>query len=529
MKINLPVTNVERKLDPSKPVVTKTDLKGQISYANEAFIEISGFSREELLGASHNTVRHPDMPPEAFADLWRCIGAGHPWRGLVKNRCKNGDYYWVEAFVTPITENGHRIGYMSVRSAPRSEDIAAAEQLYREVKQKSKSFPATRLPTSTAKAGAVNFSAAGATCLLAIVGAWLGGAAGLACAGVAGLAAVGSAVATHRRIIIPARRAGEAISRLDEGQLAQRIEVPGGPLGDVYVRLESLRIHLRAMFADVLVSAGNIEAKSRRLDEAMRALGAASEAQTDNVQQVSAAMEQMSVSISEVSSNTDLALTAARHTEEAANSGMEMAAASLASQRKAADVVSQSSQQITEVNRAIGRITDISKIIRDIAEQTNLLALNAAIEAARAGDQGRGFAVVADEVRKLSERTASSTMEISKAVVAIVDQSGNAVTCMAKATSEVGEGAQRVEENSGKLKLIWDASREAVRVSREISAMLQEQSAASQEVANSMERITAATESSHISIADVGTSATSLRATADELRLLLRHMERALQ
>jgi aerotaxis receptor len=81
--------------------VTKTDLKGQITYANRAFIEISGFSEQELLGQPHNVVRHPDMPAEAFDDLWQTIKAGHPWRGLVKNRSKQGDYYWVDAYVTP--------------------------------------------------------------------------------------------------------------------------------------------------------------------------------------------------------------------------------------------------------------------------------------------------------------------------------------------------------------------------------------------------------------------------------------------
>ena len=112
MKVNLPVTQHEVFLDPARPIVTKTDLKGQITYANRAFIDISGFHEDELLGFSHNIVRHPDMPPEAFADLWDTLKAGRPWRGLVKNRSKTGDFYWVEAYVSPITENGQTIGYM---------------------------------------------------------------------------------------------------------------------------------------------------------------------------------------------------------------------------------------------------------------------------------------------------------------------------------------------------------------------------------------------------------------------------------
>ena len=119
MKINHPVTSNELFLDPQRPIVTKTDLKGAITYANRAFIEISGFDEHELLGVNHNiVVRHPDMPPEAFADLWETVKVGKPWRGLVKNRAKNGDFYWVEAYVTPITVQGVVQGYVSVRSAP---------------------------------------------------------------------------------------------------------------------------------------------------------------------------------------------------------------------------------------------------------------------------------------------------------------------------------------------------------------------------------------------------------------------------
>src|SRR5664279_3299694 len=102
MKNNQPVTSVEHFLPAGKIIVSKTDLKGLVTYANDAFVELSGFGRDELLGHSHNIVRHPDMPVEAFADLWDTVGAGRPWRGVVKNRCKNGDFYWVNALVIPV-------------------------------------------------------------------------------------------------------------------------------------------------------------------------------------------------------------------------------------------------------------------------------------------------------------------------------------------------------------------------------------------------------------------------------------------
>jgi methyl-accepting chemotaxis protein len=136
MRNNLPVTNVEVQLDEHVLIVSKTDLKGQITYINKDFIDVSGFTEAELIGQPHNIVRHPDMPAEAFADLWQDIKDGRPWTGMVKNRCKNGDYYWVLATATPIREKGQVVGYMSVRRKPEQQQVAAADSAYRLFREK---------------------------------------------------------------------------------------------------------------------------------------------------------------------------------------------------------------------------------------------------------------------------------------------------------------------------------------------------------------------------------------------------------
>jgi len=133
MKINMPVTDNEVMMEQGDILVTRTNLKGVITYANQAFIEISGFSKEELVGKSHNVVRHPDMPAAAFEDLWNCCKGGKPWTAPVKNRTKNGDYYWVEANVTPVYKNGRVDEFLSVRYAPSRQQISAAEDLYRQL------------------------------------------------------------------------------------------------------------------------------------------------------------------------------------------------------------------------------------------------------------------------------------------------------------------------------------------------------------------------------------------------------------
>ena len=130
MKINTPVTQKEILLGENVTIVTKTDKKGVITFVNPDFVQISGFSEEELVGQSHNIVRHPDMPPQAFEDLWDTVKAGHGWQGIVKNRCKNGDHYWVHAHVTPIKEGNEIVGYTSVRRRPERLEIEMAEKTY---------------------------------------------------------------------------------------------------------------------------------------------------------------------------------------------------------------------------------------------------------------------------------------------------------------------------------------------------------------------------------------------------------------
>ncbi|MBB3329724.1 methyl-accepting chemotaxis protein/aerotaxis receptor [Halomonas campaniensis] len=135
MRDNQPVTGHEYELKDDHFLISRTDLKGRITYANPAFVEVSGYAHEELIGSPHNLVRHPDMPPEAFANLWETLAEGQSWRGLVKNRRKNGDHYWVDASVTPIIEDGTLVGYASVRVKATREAIDQAEAAYARIRE----------------------------------------------------------------------------------------------------------------------------------------------------------------------------------------------------------------------------------------------------------------------------------------------------------------------------------------------------------------------------------------------------------
>ncbi|WP_312465894.1 PAS domain-containing protein, partial [Stutzerimonas kunmingensis] len=135
MRTNLPVSGREITVGETANILSTTDLNGTITYANPDFVAISGFSEDELLGDPHNLVRHPDMPEAAFADLWQTLRASRSWMGIVKNRCKNGDHYWVSTFATPVGRDGKVVEYQSVRTRAQPEQIRAAEALYARLRE----------------------------------------------------------------------------------------------------------------------------------------------------------------------------------------------------------------------------------------------------------------------------------------------------------------------------------------------------------------------------------------------------------
>jgi aerotaxis receptor len=139
MRTNLPVTHQEFVIPEGVTLVSTTDLQSRITYCNPAFVAVSGFERDELIGQHHNLVRHPDMPAEAFRDMWATLASGTPWSALVKNRRKNGDHYWVVANATPVMENGQAVGYMSVRTKPTREQVQGAEALYARMRSEATS------------------------------------------------------------------------------------------------------------------------------------------------------------------------------------------------------------------------------------------------------------------------------------------------------------------------------------------------------------------------------------------------------
>jgi methyl-accepting chemotaxis protein/aerotaxis receptor len=522
MRKNFPVTETEYPVSDETLIVSRTDLKGKLSYFNEDFIAAAGFTSDELMGQPHNIVRHPDMPPEAFENLWDTLKAGKPWLGAVKNRRKNGDFYWVLATASPIRQNGQVTGYTSIRTKLPADQRKLAEQVYAAIREKKPHgyridagiirrrslLDRFSVFTRTLKARLVTLMAAQMAFMLALgIGAALA-ASGSASLILPSLAVVGAAVvsfgglATMRAIQGPMQHLNDTMLNLLQDKLDNRIVIErDDEIGEALRNLQTVQTIIR--FSRDEVQAVQRRAEAQRKGDMAKLADGFEAAIGEIVETVSSAATELEASASTLSSTAgraqELATVVAAGSEEASTNVHSVASAAEEmsssvteigrrvqdSARIAGEAVSQAeatTERVSELSRAASRIGDVVELINAIAGQTNLLALNATIEAARAGEAGRGFAVVASEVKALAEQTAKATGEIGQQVGGIQAATKESVN----AISEISGTIARLSE-----------------ISSAIAAAVEEQGAATQEIARNVQQAAQGTERVSSNVGDV--------------------------
>ena len=480
MRNNGPVTGREVRLASGDELVSSTNTRGDIQFCNETFCRIAGFSHDQLVNQPHNIIRHPDMPSAAFGMLWTAVKSGKPWMGIVKNRCKNGDHYWVDAYVTPLRQNGQIHGYESVRVKADESIIKRAEAVYSRINQ-------GKSPYSLAEKIWGTWSHS----LLIAVASYLLSAGGLALAGefsstLAALLVPLSLVlgGLHHWFTLAriAPALAEARSVIEDGLASYIYTGRCDALGEIQFAQLAIKARLRTALGRFRESAVELYNKADATQQQARKVYMGMHEQQQETASVAGAMQQMALVVHEVAEGANQTSVATGSAIKEVNQGHKVIEGAKTAIDNLSQTVGDLGKVLQQLSEDSGQIASVVDVIRGIAEQTNLLALNAAIEAARAGEQGRGFAVVADEVRSLAQRTQESTGHIQEIISNLSKATHAASDNMENCLKMAGLSVNEMNNVRSALGAIADSVSAIDNMSHQIAAAAEEQSSTATEI-----------------------------------------------
>tara|TARA_R110001592_G_scaffold10098_1_gene52563 strand:+ start:3595 stop:5133 length:1539 start_codon:yes stop_codon:yes gene_type:complete len=468
------VTQKEINFSANHRLISTTNAKGVITYANDEFCKVAGYELNELDGQAHNLIRHPDMPAAAFKDLWDKMQSHQSWMGLVKNRTKSGDHYWVDAFVTPILEEDAIEEIQSVRTKCGQDAKERADKLYESINNnKLPLFLRYNFPNLFQQA--VLASLVSFVLLALALSGLLSPPLSIILPILSLIILVTILLKTTKYVSALAHKTRINVDNI----IGQHIYF--GKVNDI----TQIELALKMKDAELTAATGRMLDTSKGIDKNLKttlALGA-------ETIQTATAMHEMSATINEIAQSTSQVSDLTNEAQITLKEGYQRlinssgAITQLASELKT--VVSLVGD-LENKSKSIARVTDV---IGDIAEQTNLLALNAAIESARAGEQGRGFAVVADEVRSLAQKTQESTIEIQNVVNEIKESIREAVEHISFADKQSATCVKQNDEVLSSFNNFSQQTDEIAGLAIQVAVAVEEQSIVANEISENVTRV----------------------------------------
>jgi PAS domain S-box-containing protein len=442
-------------------IVSETDKKGLITFANDQFCQIAGYSREELMGKDHRIVNSGHHPRSFFIEMWKTISSGQVWKGEIKNKAKNGNYYWVETTISPIFDpEGNLVKYIAIRIdiTERKDAEARLEQLAAERKAETDKLTQQVL-----------------TMLSEIKGA-------------------------------------------ARGDLTVKAQVTNDSLGALADSFNFLISSLRKVVNSIQEVAGQVNNATGESISKTNELADHARNQSQQIERTLQQIQRMVDSIKDVSNVAGRAEKVAEDAAQTAEFGGVAVDKTVQGINELRHTIADTSKMMKRLGESSQQIGKIVTSISQIASQTNLLALNATIEAARAGEQGQGFAVVAEEVRKLAERSASATEEIAEIVSTIQEEISRVMSAMESGTQEVVEGTNLAAEAKNNLVAIIEVSQEMNALVQNITSAAKKQAVGIEEIANNVKQVSEISTTTAQNAEDVTASLNGLGVSVSKLQ-----------